>query len=523
MTKTSNHDFVWFEFDGEVAALWQSIAVPSIKTFAYQQKLRSIIQQSQLPWQTSLESLKVLDVFLSAVKSDLANQHIKEVQALSHDEFIKMLAVLVFHVVQVLQSEIVKVVHDGKIELYSAQGFNRLYARAFAGLVAEPLQDMADLDGFYQGLAVVGVGNNQTRTQVAQGLFVLVVIGARLFGSMERIIVGLGQDAKVKNISGEDSLYWAVVDFLNALKTATNHHARDLFLPKAVIQPITQVATDSQDVSQVVAPETASIFSQLEQDYLTDPIKPVINQLPKNTLDDTTTTQNTKSTQTKQSYQTPSVYKQKARASHTPKLFVEAYQDLLNMPMPSDTQQLYQQAVGVLNQFDNHINDELAKGKSLAQISFSGPQKQLRKNALQNLVTLVKQHNHTSAMLHLALYCFEGRGMAQNTKKAIMLTEQAAKMGDARAQKLLSRLYYQGFDVDNGGITSNQELADMWLKKAADNGHSEAQKLVAYMNQIQILKEDYRSEQRSDKRYGMFFLALIIGALLLVFVMNLIW
>lgn len=498
---TTNHNFARFEFDAALLALWQQVGTPNVKTFAYQQKLHTIIAQSSLPWQANLESLKLLDVFLSAVKSDLASKHIKEAQALGHDEFIKMLVLLAFHVVQVLQSELAKVA--GNTELYSAQGFNRLYARAFLGLVSEFVPDTENLDAFYQGLVVLGSNPKST-----QSLFVLAVIGARLFGSIERAIVGLDSAGKPK-AHGEDSLYWAVSDFLRAMQGAANRHDTS-FVPSLQTLDKSINTTKTQDSPAAPNPASNPIFGQLEQTYLAPDSDAPTKKAARAPINVKTSPQ-------------PSAYKQRAYASHTPKLFVEAYQDLLTMPLPSDTQRTYQQAQDVLNQFDKHINEELAKGKSLTQITFSEQQKLARKNALQQLVALVQQSNHPSAMLRLALYCFEGRGMAQNTAKALMLTEQAAKMGDARAQKLLSRLYYQGFDADNGGVMRNQELGDMWLNKSAQNGHSEAQKLVAYMQQVQVLKEDYRSEQQSDKRYGLFFLALIVGTLLLVVMMNLIW
>lgn len=536
---TTPSPFLPFEFDGEVLTLWQSITTPSIKTFAYQQRLRTLIAQSGQAWQADLGSLKVLDVLLSAVKSDLANRHISEEQALSHDEFVKMLVVFAFHSVQVLERELVKVLPSGKIKLYSAQGFNRLYARTFAGAQSPPTEP----DAFYQGLVAVITDN----ANAVQSSFVLALMGSRLFGSPKRSVVGLDEWGKPNHKPSEDSLYWALRDLVQSVPQADG-----FFVPLK--------SDDTPPVVPNLPPaQTVDIFSQLEEAYLSEPVPPKAQpaksdfvhnpsgqlsknspahlphnpptnsptnpsqsrpqnpplDLPKN-LADPSSVQPAKATQ-------PSMYKQKARASHTPKLFAEAYQDLLTMPLPADSHQLYQQAMSVLTQFDKFIDGELAKGKTLDDIGFSPAQKDARKKALEQLVVLVKHHHHSSAMLRLALYCFEGRGITQNTAKALMLAEQSANMGDVRAQKLLSRLYYQGFDAQNGGIKPSQEQGDIWLKRSADGGHSEAKKLLAYMNQVQVLKEDYRVQQQLDKRYGMFFVALIVGAIFLVLLMNMIW
>lgn len=106
MATAAKHSFVDFEFDAEVLALWQSITTESIKTFAYQKKLRALINEAQIPWQTNLDSLKVLDALLSVIKSDFNQKNIQESQALAHKEFIKLLAVLALHTVKVLEQEL---------------------------------------------------------------------------------------------------------------------------------------------------------------------------------------------------------------------------------------------------------------------------------------------------------------------------------------------------------------------------------------------------------------------------------
>ncbi len=187
----------------------------------------------------------------------------------------------------------------------------------------------------------------------------------------------------------------------------------------------------------------------------------------------------------------------------------------MTMSMPSDTNDSYQKAVSVLSRFDEHIKSEMAKGKALDEISFGENQQAIRKNALQLLVSLVKNGN-MSAMTRLALYFFEGRGVPPDPQKATALIKKSAEMGDPRAQKLLSRLYYQGYD----DIERSQELGEYWLKKAADNGHIEAKKVCAYMNQVEILKNDRRSEQQYDKRLWLILGGVGVAVVLVLMVLS---
>lgn len=498
MANSAEHQFVWFEFDSEILALWQSIAAPTIRTFAYQQKLQALIKEHQ-SWQPNLDSLKVIDVFLSAIKSHLVDKRIQEAQALEHDEFVKMLVVVVFHTIQVLKNELSNFLAGGQIELYAAQGFSRLYARAFSELsnTRTPLEQL-QRDAFYQDFVVFGVKNHQG-VCVSQSFFVLAVIGTRLFGSMQRTITGLDIHGQPQKTASEDSLYWAVCDFLKSLQTIKNDHAKLLIKPKTIPKPPPN-PTPCHD-----------IFEQLEQTYLTDTSVAVadVADIP---------IKATANTKTNNTHIMPSQYKQKARASHTPKLFAEAYHDLTAMPLPQDNEPSYQKSFVVLSKFDKHISDELAKGKQPEQIVFGQQQKSIQQQALQSLAALVNSRQHTAAMLYLALAYFEGRGLVADTPKAVMLAKRAAELGDPRAQKLLSRLYYQGFDVQNGGIAADQTLGEMWLKKAADNGHTEAKKVCAYLNQVQILKEDYQAQTKLNQRYGVMLgiVAIVIGFVLFV-------
>ncbi|WP_066805628.1 tetratricopeptide repeat protein [Moraxella oblonga] len=491
-------NFVWFEFDKEVQTLWQSLSSPATDKpkFAYESRLRALFTEQGLITKsgidTTLDSLKTLDVFLSAVKSDLARRDAQESQLLHHEQFIKLLVMVAFHTHQVLKNVLADTLTFHQIQCYTNKTFGRIYAKYFAQMETAPL-DNDGYDDFYCGLAFLASGLNLAGQKVAQPLFILNIIGARIFGSIDRQFFALQTDGNTATTPSEDSLYWAVTDFLDNFVRINDERAKALFeqpqsTPASPPQPTpkpTPVAPIPPTQPQVQATKTHT-------------------STPKPTIPPSATPP-------------LSVRKQKARASHTPKLFDEIHQDLVNLPMPSDHDQQYQQAMSVLRKFDDFINKELEQGKTLSDIQFNEKQTQTRTQALKILVELVKQNNPT-AMIRLALYYFEGRGVGVDNNKAISLIKRSANLNDIRAQKLLSRLYYQGYQPDNGGVAMQTEMGELWLKKSADNGHPEAKKICAYMNQVELLKEDYRAEVISDQRYikwGVVFLVLIIIILII--------
>lgn len=573
--------FVWFEFDKEVHELWQSMSVMG-KRFAYHERL-SVLMAQQTAFKADLDSLKLLDVFLSAVKSDLAGKSVSEARVLSHDDFARLIIILAYHVIQVIKQELRQAVVKPTVNIYTAQGFSRVYARLFSQMGADPQSQMTaeQLQGFYYGMGVLCQGVGQAGQAVADRFFILPVIGARLFGTIDRTFVaGLDDDGQGVGVA-EDSLYWAVHDFIEGFKRLqysanADDKAKQLFSEQPLF--LTQVdksvqAVDEQDEQAVLKNSLQNDLQNGSQNGLQDngqnnlnndlqnhSINPLtndgqddltsFNQVmvdgqpishgPAPVVQDMQTLQPAKSAsqahvvspntphQAKSPHQSnttnlpPSAYKQRARASHTPKLFDEAYQDLLNINTPSDAVSEYQKATAVLTKFDAFIDAKIAKGKQMDEIVFNDNQLQARKQALALLVGLVKQGN-PSAMLRLALYYFGGRGVGVDINKAVMLTKRSAEMGDVRAQKLLSRLYYQGFTPNDGGMAMDVSMGEHWLRKSADGGHPEAKKVCAYMNQVELLKNDHRTEMISDKRYGMLFIALGVGTVLLFILLGVIF
>lgn len=499
---TQSH-FVWFEFDKEVQILWQSLSSPTTdkSQFAYENRLKGLFTEqgliTELGIDTTLDSLKALDVFLSAVKSDLARRNAQETGLLNHESFVKLIMVVAFHAHQVLKQALPETLTFCQTQCYSGKAFGRVYAKHFAQMDTPAIEE-AERDEFYQGLAILASGLNLAGQKVAQPFFVLSVIGARVFGSIDRQFFTLQTDGSISATPSEDSLYWAMKDFLENFVRINDERAKALFeqpkptpTPKAPTpQPLTPNPTP-------VAPTPTQPPVQATETHISSP-KPMANATATPPL---------------------SARKQKARASHTPKLFEEIQQDLVNLPMPSDHDQQYQQAMSVLRKFDDFINKELAQGKTLDDIPFNEKQTQTRNQALKMLVELVKQNNPT-AMIRLALYYFEGRGVGVDNDKALTLIKRSADMNDMRAQKLLSRLYYQGYQPDNGGVAMQTELGELWLRKSADNGHPEAKKVCAYMNQVELLKENRQADIASDQRYLKWGIVIAITIILVLILLS---
>ena len=63
----------------------------------------------------------------------------------------------------------------------------------------------------------------------------------------------------------------------------------------------------------------------------------------------------------------------------------------------------------------------------------------------------------------------DGKGIPQDSEKAVFWLEKAANQGDAQHQYWLGKRY-----ADGKGIPQNSAKAVYWIRKAADSGFSSA-------------------------------------------------
>jgi len=175
----------------------------------------------------------------------------------------------------------------------------------------------------------------------------------------------------------------------------------------------------------------------------------------------------------------------------------------------------YQQARKILDQFEQYIAKQ---NKPRAQVIFSESHQAAKQQALMQLKISADLSN-TAAMLRLAMYELLDEGLTTGNEKGkdtgkeagVEWIKQAANKKDSRAQRLLSRMYYQGV-----GVPQDINSGKHWLEQAAENGHVEAASLVGQWQQAQTLITTRQQEQHSLKRYQLLIGAVIVAALLLI-------
>lgn len=165
----------------------------------------------------------------------------------------------------------------------------------------------------------------------------------------------------------------------------------------------------------------------------------------------------------------------------------------------------------VLDQFEQHIAKQ---HKPRAEVVFSKTYQAARRKALDKLKKSADVGN-TEAMLRLAMYELLNEGITEDlttsTADGIALVKQAASLQDSRAQRLLSKLYYQGI-----GVPQDLSNGKYWLEQAAVNGHKEAANVVAQWQQAEALMTTTTQEQSSIKRYQLLIGVVVVIALLVI-------
>ncbi|WP_201547167.1 tetratricopeptide repeat protein [Psychrobacter immobilis] len=200
--------------------------------------------------------------------------------------------------------------------------------------------------------------------------------------------------------------------------------------------------------------------------------------------------------------------------SPTPELFTQLLIELDEIEVPQTAGKTeYEQACKVLDQFEQHIAKQK---KPRAQVIFSEKHLAAKQQALAKLQDAADVGNST-AMLRLSMYELLGEGIYADKLAAmesgVEWVKQAASKNDSRAQRLLSKLYYQGF-----GVPQDMNNGKYWLEQAAENGHIEAASLVSQWQQAQTLISTQKQEQHSLKRYQLLFVVIIVIAILILII-----
>lgn len=440
---------------------WQDFlaAQPIAGGIAYEAHL----QHCQLD--ESLISLQRVDTLLTQIRRELSKSaHLHEGVVLADERYRNLLLFLAFYAGRVLAKQ-----WQSVPQWYGVFEIEKRY----------PELALTTAD-FYQQMAVV---YTNTQPDQAHLFFALEPIGLRLFGSIDRQFIAL-QGGQVAS-----GLYQAVSarlpDSLSDSVTKLNHAPH-----KPLAHSLPKVAAVAPAVVEtVLIKPTVAPTPKPERLPVSTAAAPIVEN----------------ATIEKRSITVKPV-------APTPDIFSQLLLELDEIEVPQTAGQAdYQQACKVLNQFERHIAKQ---DKPRSHVQFSTQHQNARLQALG----LLKQSagvGNTAAMSRLAMYELLNEGL-ENDKTAALAAgvnwvKQAADSNDSRAQRLLSKLYYQGI-----GVTQDISQGQHWLTQAAHNGHAEAAQLSAQWQQAQDLMSTQKQEQQSIKRYQLLIAAIIVASLLLI-------
>ncbi|MEZ7517124.1 tetratricopeptide repeat protein [Psychrobacter sp. NPDC078370] len=463
---------------------WQDFLVgrPIAGGIAYETELRACTLDE------SLESLQRIDTLLSQVRRDMIKSGIWEEATLLIDEHYRNFMVfLAFYAGRVLAQQ-----WQSKPHWYGQFELRKRYPEL--SLIT---------DDFYQHMAV-GYDNDSVVKE--RLFFALEPIGLRLFGHIDR------QFDPVQGGQVESGLYQAVslklpTTLSNDVHSVPELTADKVTTHKATTHQVTESIVPSADLNTHIGtiqlnaplnkPEEVSIGAEHNQANVVPPesensIKPELTKVAQPTAKPASPVKNTS---------TPEMFTQ---------LLVEL--DEITVPQPTGDVQ-YKQARKVLDQFEQHIAKQ---NKPRRQVIFSDNHIAAKNKALL-LLQAAAEDGNTAAMLRLAMYELLGEGLtadSDNQKKSgVDWVNQAASKNDSRAQRLLSKMYYQGV-----GVSQDIDSGKYWLEQAADNGHAEAANLVKQWQQADMLLTTQKQEQHSTKRYQLLIGAIIAVALLIIII-----
>ncbi|WP_352310942.1 tetratricopeptide repeat protein [Psychrobacter sp. W2-37-MNA-CIBAN-0211] len=502
------------------AGYWQDFLAgrPIAGGIAYEAELRDCTLDE------SLSSLQRVDTLLSQIRRDLIKMGNWDEDALLTDErYRNLMMFLAFYAGQVLAQQWQNTPHwYGQFEL------RKRY----------PIWSLST-DDFYQHMAVLYSENNSANINDSANanindsaslpiFFALEPIGLRLFGHVDRPFVAVqgGQVASGLYQAVSARLPVAGNDYVSTIITQDNKSNVAARMASQVDLGSSSIESNSQTVG-------TSVDSLIKQNTTTTSADDLNRAaLNKNALNEATVSQmiadplankdlsNEQQGEIKPelSKLEPALTQTKLATSVKPSPTTEIFSQLLieldeiERPQTAGNAE-YQQARKVLDQFEQHVAKQ---SKPRAQINFSENHLAAKKQALLKLQEAAHVGN-SAAMLRLAMYELLGEGLVIDKNAGIEAgvewVKQAASKDDSRAQRLLSKMYYQGV-----GVVQDINNGKYWLEQAAQNGHVEAASLVAQWQQAQALITTQKQEQHSIKRYQLLLAVVLVVAVLILII-----
>ena len=460
----------------------------------------------------SLASLQRIDTLMSQIRRDMVKTGIWDEATLLKDERYRNFMVFL-------------AVYAGRVLARQWQQSPRWFGQfeldtRYPELTLTP-------DDFYQHMAMFYGANINTKNSSDKGniplFFALEPIGMRLFGHIDRTF------KSAQGIQVASGLYQAISTRLpKALNdkpylvdTTMTAHANAEVTDKPNIETVNEKMAIYK-----VSPENSSYATDVEKNKAA-----ITPQMSDNKIDNDVSTAATANTSTElvqviditNSEAAPievakpkPVVKVVIKEPLTPEIFSQLLTELDEIEVIQSVGKTeYEQACKVLDQFERHIAKQ---EKPREQVVFSEMHLQAKQQALLGLKVAADAGN-SAAMLRLAMYDFLGEGLIANegADKAVSIeagvewVKQAASKNDSRAQRLLSKMYYQGV-----GVMQDLKVGKYWLEQAAENGHIEAVSLMTQWQQAQALISNQKQEQHSLKRYQLLFAVIIVIALLII-------
>ena len=450
----------------------------------------------------SLASLQRLDILLSQIRRDMIKSGIWDEAVLLKDErYRNFMVFLAFYV--------------GRVLARQWQQSPRWFGRFELDTRYPELVLMTD--DFYQHMAMFYGADAETNTKNSSDkgttslFFALEPIGMRLFGHIDRAF----KSAQGNEVAS--GLYQAVSTRLpkamNDKPHLVNATVADETNAKNI--PIDKVSLENSSENFYSDSNTAIDLTAVQQlDEKIDSIPSTATIAPTPLVENKKIT-NSEATPIEVAKPKP-VAKVVVKEPPTPEIFTQLLIELHEIEVTQSAGEIeYEQACKVLDQFERHITKQ---EKPREQVIFSAAHLQAKQQALLGLKEAADAGN-SAAMLRLAMYELLSEGMIANegADKAVSIEAgvewvmQAASKNDSRAQRLLSKMYYQGV-----GVTQDLEIGRYWLEQASENGHIEAASLVSQWQQAQVLISSQKQEQHSLKRYQLLFAVIIVVALLII-------